>query len=281
MTHAESRARNIELNRRYKVGESLATLMSEFALCAGSIYQICRKMPGKRPYEVTKNDFRVAKSNISDSWVARNEAIVSAFQSGLTLQQVADQHNVTRQRIEQILKKRGVKSEAGGQQLKSRMERESAAKKRAAKFMLTHGMTREQWATIGRAARLAFKMQRNSANQRGIEWGLSLAQWWDVWQTSGKWELRGRGKGHYCMSRINDENGYRVGNVSILRVEENGRDYQSRGGSKIRKDHNVQGVYLIYPNLAKPYIAKLGKKYLGQFATIAEGVAARELAMAA
>lgn len=50
---------------------------------------------------------------------------------------------------------------------------------------------------------------------------LTFAQWWELWQESGKFELRAtNGKG-YVMRRYGDEGAYRVGNVYIGTHTEN------------------------------------------------------------
>jgi hypothetical protein len=60
-----------------------------------------------------------------------------------------------------------------------------------------------------------FVVQRRTARDRGIEWRLSLLEWWEIWATSGKYEKRGRGGDRYVMARHGDSGPYSVGNVSI------------------------------------------------------------------
>ena len=66
-----------------------------------------------------------------------------------------------------------------------------------------------------------FDSQRIRAKQRQIEFKLTFDEWWDIWQSSGKWEQRGCHKGQYVMSRYNDIGAYEVGNVFIQTTEEN------------------------------------------------------------
>jgi hypothetical protein len=49
-----------------------------------------------------------------------------------------------------------------------------------------------------------FQQQRQSARRRGIPWHLTLGDWWRIWEQSGRWNERGRGHGHYVMSRTGD-----------------------------------------------------------------------------
>lgn len=61
----------------------------------------------------------------------------------------------------------------------------------------------------------AYQHQRTAAlNKRGIEFKLSLMEWWGIWEASGHWPERGLGRG-YMMCRIGDQGAYEVGNVFI------------------------------------------------------------------
>jgi hypothetical protein len=66
-----------------------------------------------------------------------------------------------------------------------------------------------------------YRNQEAAARQRGIAFLLTFEEWWGIWQSSGKWELRGSGRGKYCMARTNDVGPYAVGNVRIERFEAN------------------------------------------------------------
>lgn len=48
-----------------------------------------------------------------------------------------------------------------------------------------------------------------------VEMRLTFEQWWQIWESSGKWEQRGHSKGQYCMCRYNDLGHYEPGNVFI------------------------------------------------------------------
>lgn len=60
-----------------------------------------------------------------------------------------------------------------------------------------------------------YRKQKEHAKRRGIKFLLSFNEWWSIWQQSGKYSLRGRGKGRYCMCRYNDSGAYEIGNVYI------------------------------------------------------------------
>lgn len=58
-----------------------------------------------------------------------------------------------------------------------------------------------------------FSVQKRKAKQRRIEWCLSFDEWWDLWQQSGKWDLRGTDG--YVMCRTGDTGPYSIDNVRI------------------------------------------------------------------
>lgn len=69
-----------------------------------------------------------------------------------------------------------------------------------------------------------FTRQANAAKRRGIEWRLSFDEWLAIWAASGQYENRGRGRGKYCMARHGDVGPYAVGNVEIIKHEQNASD---------------------------------------------------------
>lgn len=68
-----------------------------------------------------------------------------------------------------------------------------------------------------------FGVQKASARRRGVSWSLTFEEWWKIWQTSGKWDQRGRLADQYCMGRIFDTGGYEVGNVHIITSSANSK----------------------------------------------------------
>jgi hypothetical protein len=74
---------------------------------------------------------------------------------------------------------------------------------------------------VPRDARGKFKLHRRNARRRGITFAMTFEEWWQVWQSSGKWSARGRRRGQYCMARHSDRGSYEVGNVRICLFEEN------------------------------------------------------------
>lgn len=70
----------------------------------------------------------------------------------------------------------------------------------------------------------AYRRQRENAQKRGVEWKLTLAEWWQVWVTSGYWRERGRLGHQYCMARNGDVGPYAIDNVRIITNIENIRE---------------------------------------------------------
>lgn len=72
----------------------------------------------------------------------------------------------------------------------------------------------------------AFTTQRNSAKKRGVDWNLTLWQWWCIWEQSGHWNNRGPGQG-YVMCRHGDLGAYEPGNVFIATAIQNNSEWYS------------------------------------------------------
>jgi len=75
----------------------------------------------------------------------------------------------------------------------------------------------------GRNPIRAYLGHKSNAKHRGIAFDLTLAEWWNIWKTSGHYHERGRGARRYVMARKNDLGPYAVGNVSIQTGAENQR----------------------------------------------------------
>ena len=92
---------------------------------------------------------------------------------------------------------------------------------------------------------------RQNANHRGIPFELTFDEWLHIWQDSGKWQLRGKGKGSYVMSRVGDTGPYKVGNVYINNQEDNA----SEGASKPRTTQHANAISVALTGKKKSAIA--------------------------
>lgn len=164
----------------------------------------------------------------------RAEAMAAMYQGGKTLVEIGNFYGITRERVRQIIKKHhGLVGQHGGQHVKAIR---SASMRLAAKdrdCLKKYGCTYEQYrglVEIGknhpdksyyRGPTGAWQSQKANASIRGIEWSISLWDWWQIWQKSGKWEARGREVGQYVMCRFGDTGAYAVGNVYIATASHN------------------------------------------------------------
>jgi hypothetical protein len=84
--------------------------------------------------------------------------------------------------------------------------------------------------------RKEFTDQRHCAMKRGISWELSFSQWLAIWQDSGHFHERGKGRGKYVMARYDDEGPYAFYNVKIItgldNFHEGNRGNASKGHSR-------------------------------------------------
>jgi hypothetical protein len=162
-----------------------------------------------------------------------------AYEAGETLQQIGDKHGITRERVRQILTKHFDCDRWSGGDHKRAADR--AEKKKAVKdadYIRRFGHDREahkKFLVLGREVRasgrsdscvplVAYHRQKGMAHRRNIEWLFTFASWWNFWQASGKWELRGKTLGHYVMARRGDVGPYSPENCRIVTCSENGRE---------------------------------------------------------
>ena len=204
------------------------------------------------------------------------------YRQGLTLADIGRQYGCTREYVRQLLRFAGVERHEGGQAVRSRTVNASTISKARlaqAKQEAKHGVPYEllrQLRACG--ATSAYMRHRENSKKRAIPFNLTLAQWWAVWQASGKFHLRGTGRGKYCMSRIRDDGPYALGNVHVQLNEENGREAVAKWEGKTKP---IRGVFCLYPGREKAWLAAYGKVKLGFYATAEEAGAAREAYMRA
>lgn len=204
----------------------------------------------------------------------RNERMERMHSQGCALQAIGDQYGVTRERVRQILAKRGVTASDGGISVRSALKAKQLQAKREAASLRKYGLPHDLMCELREQGLTnAFTRQRLNAEQRAIAWHLTFAQWFSIWQASGKLHLRGRGKGKYVMSRILDDGPYALGNVHIQLSTENSREAVSKWRGQVKEN---RGVYCLYPGRKLAWLSKVADVSLGYFETEAEAVAARE-----
>lgn len=205
--------------------------------------------------------------------MARTERMAEMYRSGLTLQAIGDEYSLTRERVRQLIAFVGLNGKKGGTHVKASERQIAKRASRDTRYIKRYGCSFAQWQTIEDGGR-GYDCQRRNSRYRGIEWKINRWQWWTLWQESGKWDLRGRGKGKYCMARHNDTGAYEVGNVSIVPNEKNCSDARRNPNRRPRRKRaDMTGIYRLYPNYKNPYVVKHGSSYVGNAATYKEALA--------
>ena len=177
-------------------------------------------------------------------------AAIEMYKQGCIQEQIAAHFKVTRQRVQQVLKKHGIRRAAGGNSKRIAAKNEARLHSKNHRCLRRWGMTIDEYrahvseyGTSGRrdSPMGRFQAQRKDFQKIGVVWLLPFAQWWAVWQRSGKWQQRGRGNG-YRLARINTARGYVLGNVQIIGGSDHMSDTQNmRYGNPLR---HVNDVYV-------------------------------------
>ena len=146
----------------------------------------------------------------------RDDKMQMMYIAGTTLEEVGKAFGLSRERVRQILSKRGVTRKEGGASLVAHSKRVEKAKKRAAIAYKKHPYFKK------------FRDHKRNAKFRGIDFRLSFQEWLHIWELSGVLEQRGTRKDQYVMSRHGDTGAYEIGNVSIKTASANTYEYIDR-----------------------------------------------------
>jgi DNA-binding CsgD family transcriptional regulator len=195
----------------------------QIAAEVGVIYPYISKLGKEHGIEFARQPYSGAKRKPD----AREFQMAALYTSGKTLQEIGNEFGITRERVRQLLTKFfGINREDGGQHRQAIAKRQRLEAKRNARSIKRWGCNWDDYVKIRNLKKptRAFCAQRKTARDRGIDWQLSLWQWWSIWQQSGHWKDRGRGNG-YCMCRKGDQGPYSVDNVYIATNAENMQDY--------------------------------------------------------
>lgn len=161
------------------------------------------------------------------------EEMVAEYKNGKTIRQIGSEMGVSGAAITKHMKRIGFSTKTMSTKLPRtnwpRRKRQIYSDGIAPEIyqeLLKSGVVRKYWG------------QRCGASSRGLEWEFTLATWWEIWQQSGKWELRGRKSGSYVMARHGDVGPYSPSNVEIITFDANARD-----SSLNRSIKRAQGLY--------------------------------------
>lgn len=205
----------------------------------------------------------------------RNQEMVRRFLAGESMQAIGETYGISRERVRQLLSKRGLSAEKGGFKLASRARREANVNAAMQRMQEKFGCTLEQRRSIPKLARQQFQEQRRNSHNRGIEWKLTMWDWWCIWRDSGHWEQRGRNLGQYVMARERDEGPYAVGNVAIITKSENSA-YSRDGTLKERDRKRAEGIWYAASHPRTPWRATYRHKHIGFYKTEQEAEIARK-----
>jgi transcriptional regulator with XRE-family HTH domain len=172
----------------------------------------------------------------------RNTQIVAMFRAGATQAEIGDVFGITPVAVGQTLKRYGVSRFEGGKSKLARIRRAEQAARAAQKevddFIASTGASPDDFASLEelKFAHQRFREQRMRAGQRHIGWEMTFAEWWAIWQASGKWHLRGRQHaGSAVMARRGDIGPYSASNVYIITLAANFRESWISAPSRARR----------------------------------------------
>lgn len=163
-------------------------------------------------------------------------AMASMYRAGKTLNEIGEHFDLTRERVRQILTKRGITKQMGGQTVATAGHRAArwTEKKRVknASCQRSYGCDYETVVSLNQGKALsaqssrtyAYSQQKASAGRRCVKWEMTFPEWCRVWDESGKFPQRGRGKAGYCMARKGDVGAYSADNVYITTIGQNASD---------------------------------------------------------
>jgi transposase len=220
------------LEAAFAAGQSRTELARVLDLNQSYISHACRKFG----IDLPRKDGRGRPPGLTKEPGAREFRMRALYTNGHTLEQIGQIYGVTRERVRQILNKHfGITASNGGQRVITERAAMRRREKRDAAALARWGCTWAEYVALrdmsadspGRRPTRAFGLQKRNAHERGIGWELNLAQWWAIWQSSGKWSERGRGNG-YVMCRKGDEGPYAIGNVFIATARQNSSDQKRK-----------------------------------------------------
>lgn len=168
---------------------------------------------------------------------ARREKIVVMYRDGVPMTDIATDHGISRQRVQQILSSYGLSRNDGGANLRAEIRKDTVKSIRDELYIKKYGYSYAEYidirTSLGNPAK-CFREHRRNAAKRGIRWKLNFRQWWEIWSSSGRWNERGKKTGQFVMARTGDKGPYAVGNVQIITTNQNIKNgYKYRNGVDI------------------------------------------------
>lgn len=213
----------------------------------GTSYQYVAALGAKHGIEFVRQPYPGQK----DKPDTREYQMAALYTRGETLQEIGTEFGITRERVRQLLAKFfNISRKDGGQSKRSAHKLSRFEERRNAKSQARWGCSWVDYVKLRtlRKPVQAFGRQKTNAILRGIEWNLTLWQWWTIWQESGHWDDRGVGRG-YCMCRKGDQGSYSVDNVYIATGIKNIQDYWAdvKSGARERRSPKPRAEQQVSP----------------------------------
>lgn len=156
-----------------------------------------------------------------DRNAARNTLIVNDYLAGATLRAIGQQHQISHERVRQILSAAGVSYAHSMRRTRTQTRDAANLQKVEPLYQARFGCSRAEYRALKTPENTRI-YSRFKANNRHYGFALSFPDWWRLWQESGRWQERGRGRG-YWMTRIDRSKPITADNVVIRSGRENRR----------------------------------------------------------
>lgn len=206
----------------------------------------------------------------------REERMAFPYRNGRTHAEVGAEFGVTRERVRQILKKQGITGADGGAHLRAQVRH---AAKGPCRSELKYGLPMARIQELRRQGfTRAYLQKQKHAAAIAVPFELTLEEFVDLWERSGRWSERGRGASRYGLVMFDPKRGITPENVFVGLNKDAGTLARLRAEPH---DPEMRGIHCLYPGLGKPYIVLRNSKAIGRCATIEEAKAIRDAAEAA
>lgn len=197
----------------------------------------------------------------------QHKVMVEMYKAGSTLEEVGAKFGISRERVRQIIKALSVDRLDGGGAIRSFKNTsdkvaylQAKNERQEAHIRATWGLSLDDYrahiaehgtSSLASSPMRKYVQHRKNALWRGIEWNFTFADWWRVWQESGKWDQRGRvtgGTHGYVMARYGDgDTPYSVDTVYICTQSQNSKDSflvqpDRRAGVRIAMDEQIARI---------------------------------------
>lgn len=154
--------------------------------------------------------------------IEREMEMVRLYAGGMTIEAVATQYGISKNRTWLLLQRHADVARAG--RLESKCQQRYGCDYATAKAICEPLSPFNE-----RSVAYVYSSHKRGAHHRGIGWEFTLPEWFAVWKESGHWADRGCGVSKYVMARRGDCGPYSPSNVYITTCAQNGRDAIANG----------------------------------------------------